>query len=56
MLRPQEVASTNSEVRDPFDSRYYSTVFDAQVLVSGGRVDLMKSNPAGEVAPVEKEP
>jgi len=56
MLLSDQVGSSNSEERDPFNSRYYSTVLDAQVLVSGGRVDLLKSNPAGEVAPVEKGP
>ncbi len=54
LLSPAAVASSTAGENDPFDARYYENVFDAQVLASGGRVDLLKTAAAGEVAPVEK--
>jgi hypothetical protein len=46
--------STSAKLSDPFDPSRYSNAFDAQVLVSRGRVDLLKASAAGEAAPVTK--
>jgi hypothetical protein len=55
-LVPIELAdSSDPTIRDPLDRRYYSTVYEAHVLVSPtGQVDLVKRSAAGEVAPVQK--
>lgn len=51
-LQPME-ALTSSVVteRDPFDSSRYSQRYEARILVSGGQVQLLKTEAAAEVAP-----
>ncbi len=53
-----EVAGAGDlKARNPFDPRYYATVYEAHVLLSpSGQVDLVRKSAAGEVAPVEKGP
>ena len=56
LMSMENVRSTSSADRDPFDPRRYETLFDAQLILSGGKVLLLKSAAAGEVAPAEKPP
>ncbi|HQU45336.1 MAG TPA: hypothetical protein PK867_21145 [Pirellulales bacterium] len=47
----EAMSSSNPKERDPFDPSHYSQVYEARILVSGGQVQLLKSEAAAEVAP-----
>jgi hypothetical protein len=49
-----DLSSSKPERRDPLGPAFYSTVYEAQVLVSKDSVNLLKSAAVGEVAPVER--
>lgn len=54
-LTPLENMSSGTPAqRDPYDPSYYKIVYEADVLVADGNVDLLKRSAAAETAPVEQ--
>lgn len=51
---PEEAASTDKLRGDPNSANYWSTVYDAQILVADGEVNLLKKASALERAPAAR--
>lgn len=53
---PLESASLDTAVADPFNARYYDTIYEARILVNDGKVSLLKSESPGTSAPAARGP
>lgn len=51
----ESLSSSNPAERDPYDKSRYAQLYEARIIVSGGRVQLLKSEAAAEVAPAAVE-
>lgn len=51
LIPPENVAGADTALADPFNAAYYRTPYEAQILVRGGQVSLLKNTAAGETAP-----
>jgi len=52
---PDQAASLDPAVRDPYAPRFYRTVYEANVRISDGEVLLVRTGERGETAPVADE-
>ena len=50
----ENMKSATPAQRDPYSPTYYTNVYEADVLVSDGSVDLLKRSAAAETAPVQQ--